>query len=188
MRIPNANYLIVDVEATCGNEGAVPRDEMEIIEIGALVQNARTFAIEAEFQTFVKPVRHPTLTPFCTQLTSISQREVERAPDFLAALDAMKEWMNSYDDSLFCSWGDYDRLQFLQDCAHHAAPYPFPSGHFNIKTAFSRALGTRKRYGIAGALKRLGMSFAGTHHRGIDDVRNIARIVREVCIRAEKER
>ena len=28
-------YLVVDLEATCSDDGAVPRDQMEIIEIGA---------------------------------------------------------------------------------------------------------------------------------------------------------
>lgn len=58
MRIPNAYYLIVDVEATCTNEGAFPRNEMEIIEIGAVVQDAQAFEIVSEFQSFIKPVRH----------------------------------------------------------------------------------------------------------------------------------
>ena len=46
-----------------------------------------------------------------------------------------------------------------------------------IKEAFSNALGTRKRFGMAGALRQLGLPLTGTHHRGIDDARNIARIL-----------
>ena len=52
MRIANAHYLIVDVEATCSDNGAVPRHEMEIIEIGAVMMAARTFEIESEFQVY----------------------------------------------------------------------------------------------------------------------------------------
>jgi inhibitor of KinA sporulation pathway (predicted exonuclease) len=59
MRIPNDYYLIVDVEATCSDDGTVPRHEMEIIEIGAVMQDSRTFEIESEFQSFVCPVRRP---------------------------------------------------------------------------------------------------------------------------------
>lgn len=36
MLISNDYYLIVDVEATCSNDGKVPRDEMEIVEIGSV--------------------------------------------------------------------------------------------------------------------------------------------------------
>src|ERR1700722_1694622 len=59
MWIANEYYLIVDLEATCSNEGAVPRHEMEIVEIGAVMQSSQTFEVESQFQTFVHPVRHP---------------------------------------------------------------------------------------------------------------------------------
>jgi inhibitor of KinA sporulation pathway (predicted exonuclease) len=92
--------------------------------------------------------------------------------------------MYPFGDSLFCSWGDYDRKQFLQDCEYHRVAYPFPSGHLNLKAEFSCTLGRKKRLGIAEAVRHLGMSFEGSHHRGLDDARNIARIVRRVCVGA----
>jgi 3'-5' exoribonuclease 1 len=181
MRISNDYYLIVDVEATCSNEGAVPRHEMEIIEIGAVVQSSRTFEIESEFQTFVRPVRHPRLTAFCTELTGIGQHEIADAPLYPAALETMKKWMDTFEDALFCSWGDYDRHQFTQDCEYHRIGYPFRSGHLNLKAEFSRTLNLRKKHGISAALRQIGLRFEGSHHRGLDDARNIARIVRRVC-------
>lgn len=181
MRIPNPFYLIIDLEATCSDDGSVPRHEMEIIEIGAVLLQARTFEVESELQTFVRPVRHPRLTPFCTGLTSITQEEVAAAPLFPEALRSLKEWMEGFGDALFCSWGEYDRLQFLQDCRFHGVEYPFGAGHLNLKEEFSRTLGTGRRFGVGGALRRLGLGFEGTHHRGIDDARNIARIVRAVA-------
>src|SRR5262245_5373568 len=153
MRIWNDYYLIVDVEATCSNDGTVPRHEMEIIEIGAVMQSSRTFEIGSEFQIFVRPVQHPRLTAFCTELTGIRQHQVADAPLFPLALEAMTTWMDAYEDALFCSWGDYDRNQFTQDCDYHRLGYPFYSGHLNLKTEFSRALNLRKKYGLAEALR-----------------------------------
>lgn len=184
MHIANDYYLIVDVEATCSDDGAVPRHEMEIIEIGAVMQSSRTFEVESEFQTFVRPVRHPELTRFCTELTGITQDDVAGALPFGEALEAMKQWMYAFGDSLFCSWGDYDRKQFLQDCDFHGVAYPFRSGHLNLKAEFSRTLGRKKKLGIAETVRHLGMGFEGSHHRGLDDARNIARIVRRLCIGA----
>lgn len=184
MRIANDYYLIVDLEATCSDSGIVPRHEMEIIEIGAVMQNSRTFEVESEFQSFVRPVRHSELTTFCIELTGINQGDLAAAPPFSEAIEAMKQWMYGFRDSLFCSWGDYDRSQFLQDCEYHGVAYPFRSGHLNLKAQFSLALGRRKKLGIAEAVRHLGMQFEGSHHRGLDDARNIARIVRRVCIGA----
>jgi len=180
LRIPNAFYLIIDLEATCSDVGEVPRQEMEIIEIGAVMLDARLFQIEAEFQTFIKPVRHPLLTDFCKELTHINQEDVNGAPVYADAIEELKKWMYEFDDALFCSWGDYDRKQFEQDCAYHGVAYPFRSGHLNLKAAMAQHLVLPKKLGIGDAIRRVGLRFEGTAHRGIDDARNIARIVQQV--------
>lgn len=45
----------------------------EIIEFPCLVVSGEDFQIRSKFHRFVKPHVHPWLTPFCTQLTGISQ-------------------------------------------------------------------------------------------------------------------
>jgi inhibitor of KinA sporulation pathway (predicted exonuclease) len=181
MRIPNNHYLIIDVEATCSNDGVVPREEMEIIEIGAVMQNSRTFEFESEFQSFVRPTRHNELTAFCRELTGISQNDVDSAPPFIESITSLKEWIGTFGESLFCSWGDYDRRQFIQDCDFHGIAYPFNPGHMNLKVEFANSVGKTRTMGITSALKYLGMKFEGSHHRGLDDAKNIARIVRRLC-------
>jgi 3'-5' exoribonuclease 1 len=171
------DYLVIDLEATCDDGGQVPKREMEIIEIGAVLVDCESFEPIAEFQSFVRPVRHPKLTPFCTQLTSITQAEVDAAPRFPAVLGALREFVEEHGRPLFCSWGNYDRGQFELDAKFHGLKLPFGSDHLNVKQAFSDTLGTSKRFGMAGALRELGFPLEGTHHRGIDDARNIARIL-----------
>ena len=70
-------YIIVDFEATCCDSGTVPRNETEIIEIGAVALDGQGPGIRDEYQSFIKPVRHQTLTGFCKQLTSITQEMVD---------------------------------------------------------------------------------------------------------------
>lgn len=171
-----AYFLVIDVEATCDDGGAVPKNEMEIIEMGAVLVDAVTLAPVAEFQTFVRPGRHPVLTAFCTTLTTIRQQDVTSAPRFPEALDALRRFIDER-DALFTSWGDYDRKQFESDAFHHRVPLPFRGRHFNLKQQFSDALGETKKYGMSEAVERVGLALAGTHHRGIDDARNIARLL-----------
>jgi 3'-5' exoribonuclease 1 len=169
-------YLVIDLEATCERGGALPPKETEIIEIGAVLVRAGTFAAEGEFQTFVRPVAHPRLTAFCTELTSITQADVDRAPTFPAALVALRNFLAGR-DALFCSWGEYDRNQFKRDAHRHRVSLPFGGRHLNLKALFSEALGESERFGMAGALRRVGLPLEGTHHRGIDDARNIAKLL-----------
>ena len=169
-----SHLLILDLEATCSNDRSIPPPEMETIEIGAVMVDRATMQPVDEFQTYIRPVRHPQLTAFCAELTSILQEDVDGAPAFPEAIAALRAWMVPFGTVLFCSWGDYDRKQLEQDCAQHGLPYPMAE-HLNLKVAFAEARGHKKK-GVAGALKTVGLEFQGTHHRGIDDARNIARL------------
>lgn len=98
-------YLIIDFEATCCDHGTVPKQEMEIIEFGAVMLQRSTMQIVDEFQSFIRPVRNPQLTPFCTELTTITQQDVDAAPDFSSVITALKQWLKPYSNYIFCSWG-----------------------------------------------------------------------------------
>jgi inhibitor of KinA sporulation pathway (predicted exonuclease) len=171
-----AHYLVIDFEATCCDRGTVPRHAMEIIEFGVVMADA-DFRVVDEFQSFVKPVRHPQLTPFCTDLTSIRQQDVDGAPTFPECVAAFKTWLYRYSDFAFCSWGDYDHGQLQQDSDFHRIPNPIPAPHRNVKRLFTERQGLKKKYGLAQAVALAGLPFSGTHHRGIDDARNIAALL-----------
>lgn len=169
----NRPYLVIDLEATCDRSG-FPRDEMEIIEIGAVLVDPKTLLPTDEFQTFVRPILHTRLTPFCTELTSIAQSDVDGAPGFPEAIEALRSWLPG--PVRFGSWGYYDKRQLEQDARLHWVKLPFGKGHLNIKQQFADRLKTRPM-GMARALKRVGIELEGTHHRGIDDARNIAKLL-----------
>ena len=48
-----------------------------MIELPSVLLDGRTMRAVDEFQSYVKPVVNPTLTPFCTQLTGIEQSWVD---------------------------------------------------------------------------------------------------------------
>lgn len=171
------HYLVVDFEATCCDRGTVPRQQMEIIEIGAVIADATTLEPIAEFQRFIRPVRYPTLTAFCTELTSITQSDVDGAAGFKEVMSEFRAWLLDWPDLMFGSWGDYDERQLRQDCGYHRFGYPINGGHINLKRAFSDWQGLSKGLGLGQAVRLAGLRFAGTHHRGIDDARNITRLL-----------
>jgi inhibitor of KinA sporulation pathway (predicted exonuclease) len=170
-------YLVMDFEATCSeNSSEFPREEMEIIEIGAVLCDAESLAPIKEFQAFVKPVRHAKLTAFCQKLTSITQAQVDAAQRFPQALAALVAAINPTEDLLFCSWGDYDKNQLRRDCEFHRAPYPF-KWHLNLKRKFSEQQELSKELGVGQALREANLKFDGTKHRAIDDARNIVKLL-----------
>jgi inhibitor of KinA sporulation pathway (predicted exonuclease) len=180
-------YLVVDLEATCDEQRRIPQRQMEIIEIGAVLVDAATLEPVGDFQTFVRPVVHPALTAFCRQLTTIAQADVDGAPTFPEAIERLRRFLGGR-RALFCSWGKYDRNQLALDARRHGVKLPFGEDHLNLKQRFSEQLGEEQRYGMAGALRRVGLPLRGTHHRGIDDARNIARLLPWALGRAKSGR
>jgi inhibitor of KinA sporulation pathway (predicted exonuclease) len=171
------HYLVIDFEATCCDRGGVPREQMEIIEIGAVMVEAQQLQSVSEFQSFVRPVRHPKLTAFCTQLTSITQQQVDTTAAFHDVIAAFKQWCTGFGRCVFCSWGDYDRNQLQQDCAFHQLPYPINAPHLNLKRQMTQRQQLTNKLGLDAAVRLAGLKFSGTHHRGIDDARNIASLL-----------
>jgi inhibitor of KinA sporulation pathway (predicted exonuclease) len=171
------HHLVLDLEATCCDQETIKRHEMEIIEIGAVMVESQGLNITDEFQTFIKPIRYPILTKLCKSLTSITQEQVDQAPGYVEASVLLKQWLSNYPNAVFGSWGDYDRNQFKQDSKFHNVPFPIAYPHVNLKQLFSEAQGLPKRYGMAEALQLARIALEGTHHRGIDDARNIAKLL-----------
>ena len=170
------SLLIVDLEATCWDRPEHRPENMEIIEIGALLLNPEDSASPREFQSFVRPARFPVLSEFCKSLTSIGQPDVDGADPFPGVLERFLDWMGDPRGVRLASWGNYDRKQLLQDCRLHGLRYPFPEDHFNIKTFVAERRGW-KPAGVGIVLRKLRLEFEGTAHRGIDDARNIWRIL-----------
>jgi 3'-5' exoribonuclease 1 len=166
--------VVVDLEASCW-EAAWVRHRMETIEIGAVRLDAG-LAVVDEYGSFVRPVVVPRLSTFCRQLTSITQEQVDAADTFPKAFARFVTWLGSGPWRLV-TWGAFDLNQFRLDCQRHDMVFPqqLAAGHLNLKMAFSKWKGV-KRCGMTQALDLLGLEPTGTHHRGIDDARNIARI------------
>ncbi|MBV2131948.1 exonuclease [Pseudomonas sp. MAP12] len=175
------HWLVIDLEATTDKNGW-PVEEMEIIEIGASIVDEQGREL-AHFQSFVQPTRRPQLTAFCRELTHIRQSDVDSAPTLKQLQTTFGPWLQQHRDNLqgWLSWGDYDRQQFeiewrKQQIDSCLASLP----HYNLKKLFHRqfkgVIG-RKRVGLNRALEMTGLTFLGTQHRGLDDARNIARLL-----------
>lgn len=173
-------FLIIDFEATCSNDKKeVPKEEMEIIEFAGILIDSN-YNLLWEFTEFIKPIRHPVLTKFCTELTTITQHDVDHARLFP---DVLQSFITAIPDKkpLFLSWGNFDKYQLQQDCALHDVEYPFQqNNHFNIKLKVNEFLEFKKHKGISEVLLFLKLQFEGTPHRGIDDVKNIRRILQYI--------
>ena len=170
--------VVVDVEATCWDGRPPPGQANEIIEIGACLLDVRTLVRSERRSWFVRPTRS-SISPFCTELTTIRPEDVASAPPLQQVCAQMQDELDTKSRP-WASYGDYDRRQFDKDCKAASVRYPFGPAHLNVKNLLAFALGMTRPPGMAGALERLGLPLEGTHHRGVDDAWNIAAILAAV--------
>lgn len=187
-------FVVLDFEATC-DEGGAPQPQ-EIIEWPSVLVSAATGEILDEFTSFVRPIRNPRLTRFCEEFTGIRQRDVDGADPFPEVMERHLAWLDGHglaprgagpgedaaSPAAFVTCGDWDLAVMLPaQCRVSDPPAPLLPRPYrrwiNVKQPFATAMGRAKAPGMAGMLRELGLPLEGRHHRGIDDCRNIARIV-----------
>jgi len=182
-------YIIIDLEATCQDKGEFPKEEMETIEIGAVVLGDG-LEVVATYKNFIKPVRNPILTDFCKSLTGITQFDVDTAREFVEVFQEFSDWFKGHGNGndgfafynwrdtnpTFCSWGMFDLYQFKRDCKYHNIDYTLSDEHINIKELYSKNQSRKKSYGLGKAIRKEDLEFEGNAHRALDDAKNMARI------------
>jgi inhibitor of KinA sporulation pathway (predicted exonuclease) len=176
--------FVIDLEATCWENRQTPdgevqsNDNMEIIEVGCALATREGELLDTR-SFLVRPIRQPVLSGFCTRLTSITQDTVDEAPAFPEAIRAMNNWLGDLrKDFIWCSWGNYDRLHLAaQSQEHDARPVILSFPHLNLKRIWRRNTGQKRKNGFAHVLAFHNLGFEGHHHRGVDDARNLARVL-----------
>jgi inhibitor of KinA sporulation pathway (predicted exonuclease) len=167
--------IVVDIEATCWQEGAPHGEKSDIIEIGLVPLDVRTLSLGAAKRIVTQPTRS-SVSPFCTQLTGITQEEVENGIPLSDGCAVLRREYES-DGRLWASYGDYDRRMFETCCAELGIPYPFGQSHLNVKTLLAVSLGLPCEVSLKTGLHRVGLEFIGRAHRGEDDAINAARLL-----------
>lgn len=182
-------FLVLDFEATCDDKAVrSPPEPQEIIEFPVIKVNARTLNTEAVFHTYVQPTTHPQLTAFCTELTGITQDKVEGQPTLEETLESFHAWykdnglLDSSVSSCFVTCGDWDlKIMLPQQCRHFGlSRRPYFHQWVNIKRVFEKVTGVKPK-GMPFMLQHFGLELEGRHHSGIDDSRNIARILAKLA-------
>ena len=172
------HWLVIDLEATT-DDGGWPLSDMEVIELGASVVTRAGREVD-HFQRFIRPQRRPLLTPFCRQLTRISQADIDSAAPMVQVWAQFERWLGQHLPKLegWASWGDYDRKQLEQEWQQKnldsvLAQLP----HINLKQQFAQARQLKRAPGLNSALQLAGMQFNGQQHRALEDARNTARLL-----------
>ncbi|KAM3719091.1 3'-5' exonuclease eri-1 [Dirofilaria immitis] len=180
-------FVVMDFECTC--EADLYDYNHEIIEFPAILVDVRKKKIVDVFHSYVQPLANPQLSEFCSCFTGITQEMVDRALPFIDVLDSFRTWMHSHHLGqkdvryAFVIDGPWDIAKFFQmQCIQsklNAVPHDFRF-YINIRRSFANKYFKKhstQKINLGGMLTFLNMEFEGREHSGLDDSKNIARIV-----------
>ncbi|TFK72521.1 hypothetical protein BDN72DRAFT_869441 [Pluteus cervinus] len=175
--------------------------------------HASQLEVVGEFRSFVRPTWKPTLSQFCKDLTGITQEQVDIAPTFPEVLARFHKFLVKHglvDEQTgerrvrfcWCSDGPFDVRDFVvKQCFISNIPIPhwLRGDILDVRLAVNYWLGVqalqrpesgprdfprRRSLNIPSQLEVLGLPvFEGRQHCGIDDTRNLAKIVTELARR-----
>lgn len=110
----HGNKIVLDLEFTPVRDPDLQAvASSEILEIGAVKLNENNEVME-EFQTYVKP-QYSSIPPHITRITGITEKTVENAPSYGAAVAAFTDWVGDSVRSRFYTWSNSDQGVLLKE-------------------------------------------------------------------------
>jgi len=100
-----------------------------------------------------------------------TQEDIDKADTFPLVFQRFLDWIGK-ESYVICSWGHYDKRQFIRDCHLHGINTDWiENKHISLKHQHAeKILGQpNKPVGMAKALRIAKLPLEGIHHRGIDD-------------------
>jgi inhibitor of KinA sporulation pathway (predicted exonuclease) len=167
--------IVIDIESTCWESTPPEGQVSDVIEIGICLLDTKTFERSRKESILVKPERS-SVSEFCTQLTTLTQAQVDTGISFHKACAYLSREFGARDRT-WASYGDYDRVALQHQCQEMKIHYPMNRTHLNVKNLFALSCGLSREIGLDRALVQLGLPMEGTHHRGHDDAWNISAIL-----------
>lgn len=170
MSIDYSKVICFDMEMCCWDD---QRQIGEIISIGLCELNLVTGEIAREAHYFVKP-RADEVSPFCTGLTGITQRMVDKQGRPLRAV--LETIAKNYGSKRpYVAWGtDADYL--ANQCRALDATSPLVTS-IDLGLLYKIRRRSDRSVSLKAALDHAGIEFHGTAHNALVDAVNLARLI-----------
>lgn len=177
---------ILDFEATCWENDK--KKIQEVIEFPSVLykitekSEGNNVEFISIFAKYVKPILNPVLTNFCTELTGITQETVDKADIFENVYKRHINWIsdNVPQNSKFIigTCGHWDLVTQLRRELKNKKlrMHSYYNNYINVKDEFNNFYGV-KCHSMTDMLSKLNILLEGRHHSGIDDSKNIAKVM-----------
>ncbi|MBB4861249.1 inhibitor of KinA sporulation pathway (predicted exonuclease) [Pseudomonas nitritireducens] len=148
----------------------------EIISIGIAELHLPTGRITREANYIVRPDRDK-VSEFCTELTGITQRMVDRQGRSLADVLKTIEMKFGGAGKVYVAWGD-DAGYLQRQCDWRGIKSPVKQSlDASLLYRIRQRMTDGKSVGLLSALTKAGLAFEGRQHNSLNDAKNLARLI-----------
>lgn len=168
----NTAYVILDLEWNGAYSKKAKGYFNEIIEIGA-VRLSPDGKIEGRFDAYIRPVVSKKLTKIVTNLTGITDEQVEEGMTFTAAISRLKRFVKA-DRVVLMTWSTTDLLVLMENCRYFFGNehIPFFDTYLDLQAYAQQrmGLGTAQQVGLSKCAELLSLNSEDMDlHHAIDD-------------------
>jgi len=185
------DYLVImDFEATCdsGINPIITRENQEMIEFPFVVMDLKTNQIIHQERHYVKPTLTEKLTPFCTQLTGITDETLQKEGIPLSfALQYFHRYAKTNfigANKTFCiltdSEWDIKGLLIKEAKLKGIFIEPYFRTYYDLRREYTKCYPFAVVRGLRSMVEQSGLEFVGKHHNGLCDCLTVSEIVKRM--------
>lgn len=207
-KIMTFDYIaVIDFEATStGNDDDKENNVHRIIEFPVVLfrRNCIDGITHWEktndvFHHYCKPTKNEILSDWIINFTGITQAMIDKEGllSFPEIVNDVYSFLcdstgSNLDNVIIATWGHWDmKIMFPSECTNwdnmdYKDMNPVFKRYFNVKTSWNKLYNYgQKKLGMGDAIKHMGWELNGRHHSGIDDCKNIGRLMVDLLNRID---
>lgn len=173
---------VIDLELTCWEDSALTKSQGEITEIGVVLVDMETLDIVGEYTSTVKPKNFPELTEYCTNLTGITQDEIDSSRPLN---EVYKELCNTFlpnqKEFFWVVWGR-DTICLENELNSKGQKVELDPRVMNLKEV-TREL--KIHGGLKAVLESLSIEQVLPHHRALPDAKSTYKLMKHFNVTKE---
>ena len=181
------HYIIFDLEfnqdfsSLQHFDGQGTRYPFEIIQIGAIKLDSNLHTIDT-FNRYIKPTFYSQISPFITELTGITTKQLEKETSFPEVYTAFTEFIGGV-ESILCIWGMSDIKELFRNAKYHQLNNEsLPRNFINIQPYVSVHLGlpSKRLLRLQDAASNLQIPITYSFHNALHDAYYTSEIFKKI--------
>ncbi|CAD8057973.1 unnamed protein product [Paramecium sonneborni] len=180
-RIQGFNYLIIlNFQTTCFQDYQI-KFNPEIIEFSAQFYDIKLRKVTQIYQKFIKPQENQTISEYCTQQTGIIQSQITNGVQLQLAINQFQDLLRDLGRICIITSSDFELNHLKKEAERKGIKLvKYFTYYINLKKVFPKSLRIKnylKDPNLMEMLEDCGLPLSGKFQNGIENVKNITRIV-----------